>query len=211
MNQVEIGRYIRKKRKENKLTQSELAEKLNITDRAISKWENGICMPDSSLIPKLCELLKISINDLFSGEDIDKKDNEKKLEKNLLEMYKQKEEFDKGLLKTEYLFMALALIFLFYIITACGLLVKYNKIEENLTLFIIIPSIIYFIFMGLFAIKIEQVAGYYLCRKCNHKYVPTYSSVHFSMHIGRTRYMKCPKCRKYSWNKKIISKGEDND
>ena len=53
-----------------------------------------------------------------------------------------------------------------------------------------------------FAIRIEQVAGYYECQKCHHKYIPTYSSVLWSMYINRTRYMKCPKCNEKSWNKK---------
>lgn len=77
MDQVKIGKFIKQKRKEGKLTQSELAEKLNITDRTISKWENGNCMPDAGLIPEICKILNITINDLFSGEVVDMKDNEK--------------------------------------------------------------------------------------------------------------------------------------
>ena len=61
MDQIKIGKFISKKRKEAKLTQSELAEKLNITDRAISKWENGKSMPDSGIIPELCKILNITI------------------------------------------------------------------------------------------------------------------------------------------------------
>jgi len=58
------------------------------------------------------------------------------------------------------------------------------------------------------ALKIEQKAGYYECAKCHHKYVPTFSSVLWAMHINRTRYMKCPKCNKRSWNKKVLNKEE---
>ena len=76
MDQVKIGKFIKQKRKEKKITQSMLAEMLNVTDRAISKWENGICMPDSGIIRELCETLNITINDLFSGEIVDMKDNE---------------------------------------------------------------------------------------------------------------------------------------
>ena len=102
MDQIKIGKFISEKRKEKKLTQSELAEKLGITDRAISKWENGICLPDAGTMPELCKMLSISINDLFSGEVVDMKDNEKRLEENLLEMTKLKEEKDKQLLTLEY-------------------------------------------------------------------------------------------------------------
>ena len=89
MNQEKIGKFIKSRRKEIKLTQAELAEKLNVTDRSVSKWENGICMPDSSIIPVLCDILNITINDLFSGEIVDKKDKEKVLEENLLNMLKE--------------------------------------------------------------------------------------------------------------------------
>ena len=78
MDQIKIGKFISTKRKEKNITQSELAEKLNITDRAISKWENGICLPDANNMPDLCKILAISINDLFSGEIVDMKENEKK-------------------------------------------------------------------------------------------------------------------------------------
>ncbi|MBQ5883335.1 MAG: helix-turn-helix transcriptional regulator, partial [Clostridia bacterium] len=68
MDQVKIGEFIRECRNKNNLTQMQLAEKLGITDRAISKWENGRAMPDSSLMLDLCKELKITVNDLLSGE-----------------------------------------------------------------------------------------------------------------------------------------------
>ena len=95
MNQEKIGKFILKLRKEKKMTQQELALKIGVTDRAISKWENGVCLPDASIMHELCEILEITINDLFSGEIVDMKDNEKKLSENLLEMIRKKEECDK--------------------------------------------------------------------------------------------------------------------
>lgn len=68
MDQVKIGKFIAECRKKNQLTQVQLAEKLNITDRAVSKWERGKSMPDSSIMLELCKILKISVNDLLSGE-----------------------------------------------------------------------------------------------------------------------------------------------
>ena len=101
MDQIKIGKFIQERRKEKKITQSKLAERLNVTDRAISKWENGNCLPDVSNIHELCKILDITINDLFSGEIVDMKDNEKLLEKNLLDAVRQKEESDKKLLAME--------------------------------------------------------------------------------------------------------------
>ena len=202
MDQIKIGKFIQDKRKENKLTQANLAEKLNITDRAISKWENGICLPDVSIMYELCDILNITINDLFSGEKVDMKDNEKKLEENLMEMTKLKEEKDKQLLKLEVIIGYISSIsFLVLIFIA-----SFIEMPLWLAIMLIVVGSVIFAFGISNAIKIEQVAGYYECPNCNYKYVPTYMNVFFAMHIGRTRYMKCPKCNEKSWQKKVISK-----
>ena len=198
MDQIKIGNFIKETRKEQKLTQSDLAEKLNVSDRAISKWENGQCMPDVSKINELCEILKITINDLFSGEIIDMKDNEKKLEENILELAKLKEDRDKELLTLEYVIGILSII----ILLSFTFIAAYLEMSNWLRITLIIAGFIIGL-TGLFiALRLEQVAGYYECNKCHRKYVPTYNSVLWAMHIGRTRYMKCPKCNKWSWQKK---------
>ena len=84
MNQEKIGKFILKCRKDKKLTQIELAEKLGVTDKSISNWENGRNMPDLSLFKPLCEILDISINDLISGEKISKDKYQEKLEENII-------------------------------------------------------------------------------------------------------------------------------
>lgn len=88
MDQTEIGKFIARCRKERRLTQAQLAEKLNITDRAVSKWETGKCMPDSAIMLQLCEILGITVNELLSGEKIGARENdsayEKKADENLL-------------------------------------------------------------------------------------------------------------------------------
>lgn len=91
MNQTEIGKFIAKCRKEKKLTQAQLAESLNITDRAVSKWEVGKSMPDSSIMLELCEILGITVNELLSGEKIDMEHYEKRADENLIAL-KRKDE-----------------------------------------------------------------------------------------------------------------------
>lgn len=91
MNQTEIGKFIAKCRKEKKLTQAQLAEKLNITDRAVSKWETGKSMPDSSIMLELCEILGITVNELLSGEEVNMETYEKKADENLIAL-KRKDE-----------------------------------------------------------------------------------------------------------------------
>lgn len=207
MDQVKIGRFIAEKRKEQKLTQVQLAEKLGITDRAVSKWETGKSLPDASVMLELCSLLGITVNDLLCGEVVSMKNYNEAMEKNLLEMIKQKEQADKRLLKNEIVLMVTSMLFLFAMI-AVG--VVFMKIGMELWVFFLLlgVALVQFIVCGMFAIRIEQTAGYYKCAKCGHKYVPKYISVNLAMHIGRTRFMKCPECGKYSWQKKVISKDE---
>ena len=88
MDMIKIGRFISTKRREENLTQKEIAEKLGITDRAVSKWECGKSMSDSSIMLDLCEILKISVNELLSGEEIDMTNYNKQAELNLIEMKK---------------------------------------------------------------------------------------------------------------------------
>ena len=100
MNQIKIGKFIAECRKNSNLTQMQLAEKLNITDRAISKWENGKAMPDSSIMLDLCKELKISVNELLSGEMIDMKDYNKIAEENLFKLNESNEKKKKIILKS---------------------------------------------------------------------------------------------------------------
>ena len=98
MDLTKIGSFIAKRRKLKGLTQSQLAERLGVTDRAISKWECGRSMPDSSIMLDLCNELEISVNELLTGEELEMQDYNKQAEDNLIEMAKQKEASDKRLL-----------------------------------------------------------------------------------------------------------------
>ena len=202
MDQVKIGTFIAKCRKNANLTQMQLAEKLNITDRAVSKWETGKAMPDSSIMLELCDVLGISVNDLLCGEVVTVDNYNKELENNLLEMIKQKEESDKRLLRIEIV-MGICCLLPFI---AAVILVLAVPMEEWLGAVIVLASLIPLLIATPFALKIEQKAGYYECQKCGHRHVPQYSSVFWAMHVNRTRYMRCPKCGKMSWQKKVLSK-----
>ena len=95
MNQEKIGKFIAGCRKEKNLTQLRLAEKLNISNRAVSKWETGKSCPDVSIMMELCEILGINVNELLSGERIIMENYQKKAEQNLVELQKQKEQANK--------------------------------------------------------------------------------------------------------------------
>ena len=202
MDQFKIGKFIAECRKKENLTQMQLAEKLNITDRAVSKWETGRAMPDSSIMLALCEVLKISVNDLLSGEVITMNENQKELEQKLLEVMKQKEESDRHLLRLEIVIGILSTIILIVPILLGALL----PMEEWMRAVVICSGIIPGFVGFFFAVKIEQVAGYYECKLCGHRYVPTYMAVTKAQHMGRKRRMVCPNCGKKSWQRKVISK-----
>ena len=202
MNQVKIGKFIASKRKEQGLTQLQLAEKLGITDRAVSKWETGKSLPDASLMPELCKLLKITINDLLCGEVVSVENYNEKAEKALLEMVKKEETQNKKLMMYENVIgFGSTISFLIQVLVAVFFV---KNTTAQILLFILAFA---FLIVGVsFALKIEAETGYYECQKCHNKYVPKYSSVYFAMHLGTTRYMKCPKCGKRSWQKKVMSK-----
>lgn len=203
MDQIKIGKFIAECRKKQSLTQAQLAEKLNITDRAVSKWETGRAMPDSSIMLLLCEELKITVNDLLHGEVIKMENYNKEMEKQLIEMIKEKEQKDKQLLTLEWVIGVLSVLVLLIPI----IIASYLPIEQEWVRMVIVFSGFIPCFAGVFfALKIEQVAGYYKCKHCGHTHVPDFKTVSFSMHMGRTRYIKCPECGKKSWQKKVISK-----
>ena len=202
MDQVKIGKFIASRRKCVNLTQMQLAEKLGITDRAVSKWETGKAMPDSSVMLELCSILSITVNDVLSGEVVTMDNYNKELENNLLEMIEQKEQADKRLLLIEWVTGIVCLLPLLTV----AIVVYLIPMEEQLALVITIACTLPILIAAPFMIRIEQTAGYYECQKCGHKHIPLYKSVFMAPHIGRTRYMKCPECGKTSWQKKVLRK-----
>ena len=202
MNQEKIGKFIQECRKNRKVTQAELAEKFGITDRAVSKWERGISLPDASIMIELCNFLDITVNELLSGEKIMENEYKIKAEKKLIDMAKQKELADKHLLSLEIVLGVLSTAILFTLI----MIAAFINMADILRFILIGIGVMLFLIGMIYSLKIEQVAGYYECDKCHYKYIPTYKSVFFAQHINRTRYMKCPKCGKKSWNKKVLTK-----
>lgn len=126
-------------------------------------------------------------------------ENSKKL---LLEMVKQKEEADKKLLSAEMVIGTLSVI----ILLSLTFIAAFLQMQEWLRITLIASGFVLAIAGVAYALRLEQIAGYYECSRCHHKYVPTYKSVFFAMHINRTRYMKCPECGKRTWQEKVLSK-----
>ena len=200
MDQVKIGKFISACRKEKGLTQAQLGDKLGITDRAVSKWETGRSMPDSSIMLTLCGILDITVNELLTGERIQMEDYSKKAEENLVEM-KKYEEQARLLLQLEWV--------IGYVCTAAFLILLFTAsylVKEVIWQAVLIAVAVVIFGIGIwYAMKLERNVGYYACGKCGNRYIPSMNMFWWSMHMGRTRYMKCPKCGKWSWQKKVLT------
>ena len=118
MDQEKIGKFIAECRKKQNLTQEELAEKLGVTNKSISRWENGKTMPDYSIITNLCEELKISINEFFAGQYLDKSELTENSEKNILNIAREENRTRKKLKKVVIAFM---IVIMLLIISMIGL------------------------------------------------------------------------------------------
>lgn len=199
MDLIKIGKFIQEKRKEKALTQETLAEKLYVTDRAVSKWERGLSLPDADKMLDLCDILGINVNELLLGEKVDMKDN-KKTEELLVEMTKQEEAKNRRLLADMWVLMISALIFYLIIVW-----IAVETLEEGPILgTVICLSTILLVLVAFYAFKNEIDAGYYECRRCHHKHIPKYFVALVLPHINLTRFLKCPKCHKWSWSKKVL-------
>ncbi len=202
MDQVKIGKFIAECRKKVKLTQMQLAEKLGITDRAVSKWETGKAMPDSSVMLELCGVLGITVNDLLSGERISMENSNSKNEQLLLDMAKELERKNKTIWTSMWAIMIVSMTALF-----AGILIAGFLMPEGIWQVIVVLGIcVVFLIPCFYALKLEISVGAYKCKNCGHEIVPTYSEALWAMHRGTTRYLKCPNCEKRSWCKKVLKK-----
>ena len=202
MDQLKIGKFIAECRKQKNLTQMQLAEKLGITDKAISKWERGIAMPDTSIMLELCEILGISVNELLSGEKINMENNNQNNEQLLLDMAKELERKNKAIWSSMWAIMIVSMTALF-----AGIFIAAFLIPKGVwQLFTILGICIVFLIPCFYALKLEVSVGAYKCKKCGCEIVPTYKEAMNAMHMGFTRYLKCPNCNKRTWCKKILKK-----
>jgi transcriptional regulator with XRE-family HTH domain/DNA-directed RNA polymerase subunit RPC12/RpoP len=202
MDQSKIGKFIASCRKAQGMTQADLAKKLGITDRAVSKWETGKSMPDSGIMLELCAILGINVNELLSGEKVMSDRYDQKAEENLLAMGQALEEKNRQMLKIEKQMTLPTII--------SGIVLAFVASFAEMALWVravlIVLSVVQIVTIAFIAVGIEQKAGYYECQHCHHRYVPTYWQTNLAPHIGRTRYMKCPKCGRRNWHKKVLNK-----
>ena len=202
MDQLKIGKFIADCRKKANLTQMQLAEKLGITDKAVSKWERGVAMPDTSIMLELCDILSISVNELLSGEKINMENDNQKTEQLLLDMAKELEKKNKAVWSSMWIIMIISITVLI-----AGIFIAAFLIPEGVWQLVTILCVcVVFLIPCVYAVKLEVSVGAYKCKNCGCEIVPTHKEAMNAMHMGFTRYLKCPNCNKRTWCKKVIKK-----
>lgn len=195
MDIVKIGYFIRECRKNKNLTQKQLADKLYVEPKTISKWETGKGLPDVSIMKNLCNELGISLSELFIGDYIKEESNDLLIEKLIIDELKKEKIQNKKKLIGEIL---IGCAFIGSVITLI-LLVGIVSIATYLKIILIVFSLI-FIFVGLFGLVLLDVnIGYFECAECHERFIPSIKDYVFGMHTLKKRKLKCPMCGKKTW------------
>lgn len=200
MDQGLIGLFISKKRKEKGLTQKQLADKLFISEKTISKWECGNGLPEISLMLPLCEILEISVNELLSGKEINEQNYMENAEENLLRILKEKEESRKKLV------ISFSIAVIGSLVMTVMILVSLIINNDSIKLFLILFGIVTFLLCFINAVILDFDTGIYECKHCKYKFKPSLINYLLAPHIPLKRYLKCPSCGKNGYAKHKLIK-----
>ncbi|MDD2209658.1 MAG: helix-turn-helix transcriptional regulator [Bacilli bacterium] len=202
MDPVKIGNFIRNCRKEKGFTQEELANKIFVSPKTISKWECGNGTPDVSIMARLCQELDINLNELFSGERLDDKKYKINAEKNLKIMVDLERERNKKALVSEIVLgiaVTLASLTLF-ILSAFFAMEVYQRV------ILILIGVVVFLLGIAGLLIIEHQNGYFECPNCGEVFRPTFKQYFMGLHTITKRRLKCPNCEKTSLCQRRLSK-----
>lgn len=201
MDQIKIGRFIAATRKEQNFTQRQLAEKLNISDKTVSKWECGNGLPEVSLMLPLCDALKINVNELLSGERLSDDNYHEKAEENVMDLIREKEESKKKIILS-------AMVAGLTIIAALPMFIISGILEmETWLRFLLIEIGLFVIIIGIIiACILDRDAGTFECSKCGTSFTPDMKSYIMGAHTITKRHLKCPHCGESSYCKHRLSK-----
>lgn len=195
MDQITTGKFIAERRKARGLTQRELADLLNISDKTVSKWERGAGLPEVSLMLPLCKELDISVNELLSGKKLSDSEYKQNAEDNILSLIQE----ERAKTKFQTIIAVIVVVATFF----AGLtLIMLSGFLEMKTLYrillIVIGAVVILTGIGV-AVALEITCGAFECRKCGHRFVPSVGAYLMGIHTATTRLLKCPKCKKTSW------------
>lgn len=201
MDQIKTGKFIQEMRKSKNLTQRQLAEKLGLSDKTISKWETGCGLPEVGIMPELCGILGISVNELLAGQKLDEKQYFSQAEETIITLIREKNEAKKKLILS-------ILVGTLSIIAGTPILLVAGLLEMQIWLrivLIVLAVIIYIIGIGV-ACVLDREAGVFECPECGQRFVPTMKEYIMGPHTILRRKLRCPNCGKKSYCRKRLSK-----
>lgn len=199
MDAIKIGQFIKSLRKELSLTQREIAERLNVSEKTISKWETGKGFPEISLMLPLCKLFDINMNELLSGEKLTEKQYIEKAEENIACLVN-----DRTTSRTKVIITTISCVFATLSSIALILLSAFFITEVWLCLVLTGIALIVIISDIAVILLIAVSTEIYECNNCGEKFVPTLSAYLLGPHTFSRRYLKCPHCGKKCWDKSHI-------
>ncbi|MDY5985413.1 helix-turn-helix domain-containing protein [Sporofaciens sp. SGI.106] len=201
MDQIKIGKFIADERKRKGYTQKQLSEKLEISDKTISKWERGNGFPEVSLLLPLCNELEITVNELLSGERVSEEDYQKKAEENMVNLVKEAQENRKKIILS-------AMVALLTSIAAIPLFVLSGVLamESWMRLFLIIWGLCILVIGIVIACVLDRDAGAFECPECKTRFIPTMKDYVMGPHTLTKRKLVCPNCGAHKYCKKVLTK-----
>ena len=201
MDQIKIGKFIADERKRKGYTQKQLSEKLEISDKTISKWERGNGFPEVSLLLPLCNELEITVNELLSGERVSEEDYRKKAEENMVNLVREAQESKKKIILSAIV-AGLTIIAALPLFMISGLLEMENWLRVTI---IIIGCVV--VFGGIaVACVLDRDAGAFECPECNNRFVPDMKAYVMGPHTITKRKLVCPHCGAHKYCKKVLTK-----
>lgn len=201
MDQIKIGKFIADERKRKGYTQKQLSEKLEISDKTISKWERGNGFPEVSLLLPLCNELEITVNELLSGERVSEEDYLKKAEENMVNLVREALESKKKIVLS-------AMVAGLTIIATVPLFILSGMFEMPVWTRVLLMGIGFVIMVIGIAIAcvLDREAGAFECPECKERFVPDMKSYVMGPHTITKRKLTCPKCGCTKYCKHVLTR-----
>ena len=201
MDQIAIGKFIAEERKRKGYTQKQLSEKLEISDKTVSKWERGNGFPEVSLLLPLCKELDITVNELLSGERVSLEDYQRKAEENMVNLVKEAQESRKKIILS-------AVVALLVVVAAVPLFVLSGALEMETWLRCVLIAIGFAVlFLGIaVACVLDREAGAFECPECKTRFVPDMKAYVMGPHTITKRKLVCPHCGAHKYCRKVLTK-----
>lgn len=201
MDQIKIGRFIADERKRKGYTQKQLSEKLEISDKTISKWERGNGFPEVSLLLPLCNELEITVNELLSGERVSEEDYRMKAEENMVNLVREAQESKRKIIIS-------AIIAFFSLLASMPLFIIAQAGMVNTEIQAILIAIGVIVLFGgiIIACVIDNEAGAFECPDCKTRFVPDMKAYIMGPHTVTKRKLVCPHCGAHKYCKKVLTK-----